>query len=100
LSSRTYKGFDNPAFGEAASRFERMNAARRLLPRWNRSLPVDLDVFFAAAIGDRNHDAEADHDRDSDQSPRDADALQNTQFPERGQDAANVSTPASPSFPP
>ena len=24
----------------------------RLFPRWNRLLPIDLDVFFAAAIGD------------------------------------------------
>src|ERR1700733_2460478 len=66
-----------------------MNAARWNLPRWNRSVQVDLDVFFSAAVGARDHDAEADHDRDSDQSPRDADALQNTHFPERGQDAAN-----------
>jgi hypothetical protein len=29
-----------------------LNAACRSLPRSNRSLPVDLDVFFAAAIGD------------------------------------------------
>jgi hypothetical protein len=55
----------------------------------NRSLPVDLDVFFAAAIGDRDHDAKADHDHDSDHSPRCADTLQNTQFPERGQQASN-----------
>src|ERR1700676_3447245 len=58
-------------------------------PASNRSLPVDLDVFFAAAVGDRDHDADADHDRDTDQSPRGADALQNTQFPERGQETTN-----------
>jgi hypothetical protein len=55
----------------------------------NRSLPVDLDVFFAAAIGDGDHDANADQDRDSDQSPRRADAFQNTQFPQRSQETAN-----------
>jgi hypothetical protein len=53
--------------------------------RLNRSLPVDLDIFFAAAMRDGNHDANADQDRDSDQSPRGANVLQNTQFPERRQ---------------
>jgi hypothetical protein len=30
------------------------------------SLPVDLDVLFAAAMGDGDHDADADQNRDPD----------------------------------
>jgi len=57
--------------------------------RLNRSLPLDLDILFAAAMGDGEHDANTDQDRDSNQSPRGADALQDTQFPERGQKATH-----------
>jgi hypothetical protein len=39
------------------------------------SLVVDLNVVFAAAIGDRDHDPDADQYRDSDQSPRGADTF-------------------------
>jgi hypothetical protein len=62
-----------------------VNATQCRSRRLNRSLPVDLDIFFAAAMGDGNHDANADQDRDSDQNPRRANVLQNTQFPERRQ---------------
>jgi hypothetical protein len=43
--------------------------------------------FEAEAEAEADHDH--DHDHDSDQSPRYADALQTTQFPERGQGTAN-----------
>jgi hypothetical protein len=67
-------------------------AAFRMLSGFHRktiSLPVDLDVFFAAAMGDGNHDADADQNRDSDQCPGGADPLQHTQLPESGHDSAN-----------
>src|SRR5579862_434082 len=52
-------------------------------------LPIDLDVLFAAAVGHGDHDADADSDRDADQGPRRADARQDAQFPQRGQQAAD-----------
>jgi hypothetical protein len=55
---------------------------------WIDLLPLYLDVFFGTAIGDRDHDPNADRDRDADQSPRRADAGQDAQFPKRGHDAA------------
>ena len=67
----------------------RVRVALRFLPCTNRLLVVDFDVFLDAAIGDRDHDAKADRDRDSDQCPRCADSFQNTHFPERGQNAAS-----------
>jgi hypothetical protein len=68
----------------------RCSPGKRLLalPRSNGSLPVDLDIFFAAAVGNGDHDANPNQDRDPDQSPRSPDALQNTHFPECGQKAA------------
>jgi hypothetical protein len=50
-------------------------------------LPLDLDVFFGAAIGDCDHDPNADRDHDADQGPRRADAGQDAQFPKRRQKA-------------
>ena len=43
-------------------------AAARSAPPISRriSLPVDLDVFLAAAMGNRDHDADTDQNRDSD----------------------------------
>jgi hypothetical protein len=38
----------------------------KVVPSDCRSLPIDLDVFFAAAMRDRDHDADADQYRDSD----------------------------------
>ena len=55
----------------------------------HRSLPVDFDIFFAAATGDCEHDANTDHNNDSDQGPCRTDAGQNTQFPKRGDNATN-----------
>ena len=48
-------------------------------------LSINLDVFFRAAVGDSDHDAESEEDRESDQGPRRADARQDSQFPQRGQ---------------
>jgi hypothetical protein len=46
---------------------------------------VDFDVFLFAAVGDGDHDAEADQYDESDQCPGNADVGQNSQFPKRGQ---------------
>jgi hypothetical protein len=55
----------------------------------HRSLPVDSDIFFAAATGGCKHYADTNRDHDSDQSPCSTDAGQNTQFPERSEKATN-----------
>jgi len=54
-----------------------------------RSFLRDFDVFLGAAVSDSDHGAQADGDDDSNQRPRSADARQDTQLPERGQDAAD-----------
>ena len=54
-----------------------------------RSLPVDLNVLFAAAMGDGDHDPDADQNRESDQCPDCANPLQHTQFPKGGHDSAD-----------
>ena len=60
-------------------------------PRWGAVLllPIDLDVFFRAAVGDRDPYAESQKDRESDQGPRRANASQNSQFPQRSQNATH-----------
>jgi hypothetical protein len=60
-----------------------------------RSLPVDFDIFFAAATGDCGHDANTDHNQDSDQGPCCADAGQNTHFPECGEKVAHQDNKAN-----
>ena len=40
-------------------------------------LPIDLDIFFGPAVGDREHDSQAKQDRDADHYPGGLDVLQN-----------------------
>jgi hypothetical protein len=55
----------------------------------NRSLAVDLDIFFGAAVGDREHDAEAGQYNDADHGPRCTYAFQNAQLLQRGQQSTD-----------
>src|SRR5580692_464588 len=50
------------------------NLTRACLSKMAYLLPLDLDVFFGAAVGHGDHDPNADRDRDTDQGPRRADA--------------------------
>ncbi|HEY3076446.1 MAG TPA: hypothetical protein VGJ74_14840 [Burkholderiales bacterium] len=54
-----------------------------------RLLPVDLDIFFGPAVGDRDHDPQADQDRDANHYPGCVDVLQDAQFPESSENATD-----------
>jgi hypothetical protein len=48
------------------------------LDRLKRSFPVNLDIFFAAAMRDGDHDSDANQNRDTNQCPGGADVLRDT----------------------
>gem|GEM_PF-1810103 len=50
-----------------------------------RLLPVDFNVSPGAAMGNGNHDSDADRDQNTDHGPSRADAGENPGFPQRGE---------------
>jgi hypothetical protein len=52
-------------------------------------LAIDLDVLFGTAIGNGDHDAKPENDRQANQGSGRADARQDPQFPQRSQNTTD-----------